>query len=54
MFHLVERYRLILTEVPVQVANSDQSRSRSLRDGTRLVRDLFRIRRNAAAGRYRS
>ena len=54
LFHLVERNGLSLTEVPVQVANSDQSSVQVLRDGTRLVRDLFRIRRNAAAGRYRS
>ena len=54
LFHLVERNGLSLTEVPVQVANSEQSSVQVLRDGARLVRDLFRIRRNAAAGRYRS
>jgi hypothetical protein len=38
--------------VPVQVANSERSSVRVGRDGLRLVRDLFRIRRHAAAGRY--
>ena len=52
LFHLVERNGLALTEIPVQVANSEQSSVRILRDGVRLVRDLFRIRANAAAGRY--
>jgi len=54
LFHLVERNGLSLTEVPVQVANAAPSSVHALRDGVRLVRDLFRIRRNAAAGRYRS
>jgi putative flippase GtrA len=52
LFHLVERNALSMVEVPVQVENSDQSSVRMARDGARLVRDLFRIRRNAAAGRY--
>lgn len=52
LFHLVERNGLTLTEVPVQVANSEQSSVRVVRDGLRLVRDLFRIRRHAAAGDY--
>ena len=54
LFHLVERNGLTLTEVPVQVANSEQSSVHVVRDGVRLVRDLFRIRRHAAAGRYSS
>ena len=52
LFHLVERNGLSMVEVPVQVANSDQSSVQVARDGARLVRDLFRIRRHAAAGRY--
>jgi dolichyl-phosphate beta-glucosyltransferase len=52
VFHLVERNALSMVEIPVQVENSDQSSVRVARDGLRLVRDLFRIRRNAAAGRY--
>ena len=54
VFHLVERNGLTLTEVPAQVANSEQSSVHVVRDGVRLVRDLFRIRRYAAAGRYTS
>jgi dolichyl-phosphate beta-glucosyltransferase len=52
LFHLVERYGLSMVEVPVQVENSDVSSVHALRDGVRLVRDLFRIRRYAARGRY--
>jgi dolichyl-phosphate beta-glucosyltransferase len=54
LFHLVERNGVTLTEVPVQVANSERSSVQVVRDGIRLVRDLFRIRRYAAAGRYSS
>jgi putative flippase GtrA len=52
VFHLVERNGLSMVEVPVQVENSDVSSVRAGRDGVRLVRDLFRIRRYAATGRY--
>jgi len=52
VFHLVERHGLSLVEVPVEVVNSEDSSVRPLRDGLRLVRDLFRIRAHAAAGRY--
>ncbi|MCB1002700.1 MAG: glycosyltransferase, partial [Acidimicrobiales bacterium] len=52
LFHLAERYRLSLAEVPVSVANSSRSTVRVARDALRLVRDLFRIRRAARRGRY--
>lgn len=52
LFHLVERYRLTLVEVPVEVANSTRSTVRVARDAGRLVRDLFRIRRWARLGAY--
>jgi glycosyltransferase involved in cell wall biosynthesis len=52
VFHLVERNGLTLTEVPVEVVNSEVSTVRVVRDGLRLVRDLFRIRAHAARGRY--
>lgn len=52
LFHLAERYRLSLTEVPVQVENSSRSTVRVARDAVRLVRDLFRIRRWAKRGDY--
>ena len=52
LFHLIERYRCSLLEVPVQVTNSEQSTVHVARDGLALVRDLFRIRRNAHLGEY--
>ncbi len=52
IFHLVERYRLSLTEVPVRVENSTRSTVRVFRDGTRLVFDLVRILRGGRQGRY--
>lgn len=52
VFHLVERYRLSLHEVPVQVVNSERSTVHVVRDGLGLVVDLVRVRRNAHAGRY--
>lgn len=52
VFHLVERYHLSLTEVPVTIANSSRSSVRVARDAARLVRDLFRVRQWAAEGRY--
>jgi dolichyl-phosphate beta-glucosyltransferase len=52
VFHLVERYRLSLLEVPVEVVNSSRSTVSVARDALRLVRDLFRIRRWARIGRY--
>jgi dolichyl-phosphate beta-glucosyltransferase len=52
VFHLVERYRLSLVEVPVTVVNSSRSTVRIVQDSWRLLTDLFRIRRNARVGRY--
>ena len=52
VFHLVERYRLSLTEVPVRVENSSRSTVHVARDALRLVRDLFRIRGWSAIGVY--
>lgn len=53
VFHLVERYRLSLTEVPVSVVNSSRSSVHVVRDGGALVRDLFRIGAMARTGTYR-
>jgi dolichyl-phosphate beta-glucosyltransferase len=53
VFHLVERDRLSLLEVPVRVVNSERSSVRVARDALHLVADLFRIRRRAALGGYR-
>jgi len=52
VFHLVERFRLSLIEVPVELTNSTRSTVRVARDAGRLVRDLFRIRRVAHSGGY--
>jgi dolichyl-phosphate beta-glucosyltransferase len=52
LFHLVERYRLTLVEVPVQVVNSSRSTVHVVRDAARLVRDLFRVRAFARLGDY--
>ncbi len=52
LFHLVERYRLTLTEVPVHVVNSSRSTVHVVRDAARLMRDLFRVRAFARLGDY--
>jgi dolichyl-phosphate beta-glucosyltransferase len=52
VFHLVERYELALTEMPVRVAHDERSTVRAARDGIRLVRDLWRIRQLSAVGAY--
>ena len=50
LFHLVERYRLSLLEIPVDVTHSSRSTVRVARDGAALVADLFRLRRWAREG----
>ncbi len=52
LFHLVERYRLSLYEVPVTVENSERSTVRLVADTRQLFADLFRVRRWAARGVY--
>lgn len=52
VFALVERYRLTLHEVPVEVENSERSTVHVARDAYRLVLDLFRIRRWGRLGEY--
>lgn len=52
VLHLVERYGLRITEVPVRVTNSSRSSVHVVRDGLRLVADLHRIRRFARSGAY--
>jgi putative flippase GtrA len=54
LFVLAERNRWALAEVPVRVANTASSTVRPVRDGPRLVRDLFRIRRLARQGAYQA
>ncbi len=52
LFHLVERYRLTLTEVPVEVENSERSTVHVARDTSRLMRDLAKIRNTSRVGGY--
>ena len=52
VFHLIERYHLSLTEVPVRIENSSRSTVRVARDAVRLIRDLFLVRRWSVEGRY--
>ena len=52
VFHLVERYHLSLTEVPVTIENSGRSSVHVVRDALRLVGDLFRVRQWSVEGRY--
>ncbi len=52
VLHLVERYRLSLTEVPVKVRNSERTTVNLVSDTGRLLQDLRRIRRWARQGAY--
>ena len=52
VLHLVERYGLSLCEIPVEVANSDTSTVRAVRDGIGVGIDILRIRRRARRGVY--
>ena len=52
LFVIAERNAMALVEIPVRVTNTARSTVRPARDGLRLVRDLFRIRRWARQGAY--
>jgi dolichyl-phosphate beta-glucosyltransferase len=52
LFHLVERDRLTLKEVPVALANAETSTVRVGIDAIRMLRDLFRIRWWGSRGIY--
>ena len=52
LLHLVERHELSITEVPVRLVSSEGSTVHALRDGLRLLRDVWRIRHWAATGAY--
>ena len=52
IFHLVERYQLSLSELPVVLDNVDDSTVRMAVDTAKMVRDVFSIRRMGAKGRY--
>ena len=53
IFHLVERWRLTLVEVPMTIAETDQSTVNLVADTVALFTDLGRIRRWSARGEYR-
>lgn len=52
LLHLVERHELSLTEVPVRVASAERSTVHAVRDGMRVLRDVWRIRHWSATGAY--
>ena len=52
VLHLVERYRLSLTEVPVRSDDDGTSTVRVVRAALGMVRDLFRVRRWGSEGAY--
>ncbi len=52
LFHLAERWRLPLAEVPVEVEHSDRSTVSVVGDGLRLAADLIRVRQAARRGDY--
>jgi dolichyl-phosphate beta-glucosyltransferase len=52
VLHLVERYELSLVEVPVRLRSADRSTVRVVRDGLRLLGDVWRIRHWSATGAY--
>lgn len=52
LLHLVERHELSLLEVPVRLRSAERSTVRAARDGVRLLRDVWRIRRWSATGVY--
>ena len=52
LFHLAERYRLSLVEVPVELANTTQSSVRVAVDALRMLRDLVALRVRAGGRSY--
>jgi putative flippase GtrA len=52
LLHLVERYRLSLTEIPVVLVRAPGSTVRVGLDALRMLRDLFRVRHWAGLGLY--
>ncbi len=52
IFHLVERWRLTLKEIPMSVAETDASTVNLVSDTIQLLADLGRIRRWSARGVY--
>jgi len=49
---LAKRYRLRVAEVPVSWAHDHRSKINPLRDGTRMLGELLRVRMNSMGGKY--
>jgi glycosyltransferase involved in cell wall biosynthesis len=49
---LAKRYRLRVAEVPVSWAHDHRSKISPLRDGTRMLGELLRVRMNSIGGKY--
>jgi len=54
LIYLMLKYRLDFNRIPVRLRNSAPSTVRVVRDTARASRDILRMRRNFALGRYRS
>ena len=52
VLHLVERHELSLTEVPVRLESAERSTVHAVRDGLRVLRDVWRIRHWSSTGAY--
>jgi putative flippase GtrA len=52
VLHLVERYGLTMTELPVEVVNSETSTVSAFRDGIGVLYDIVRVRWAARRGSY--
>ena len=54
LLYLAKKYRFKIVEVPVAWAHSTGTRISPLRDGTRMVVEMLKIRWNALTGKYAS
>jgi glycosyltransferase involved in cell wall biosynthesis len=52
LLYLAKRHRLPVAEVPVRWAHDEGTRIHALRDGLRMVFDVFGVRWNSLLGRY--
>jgi inosine/xanthosine triphosphate pyrophosphatase family protein len=52
LLFLAKRHGLTVAEVPVRWSHDEGTRVHALRDGLRMVFDVFRVRWNSLLGRY--
>lgn len=52
LLHIAQKCGYRIIEIPIHWQYCDKSHIRPLRDGFEMFRDLWRVRRNSAAGRY--